>query len=171
MVRLCTSSLRGEPWPTEDAPMLKSARYAAVAFALLAAGCGTDEDDDESRRAGYAPLFSASSAAVTHGSIYGVWAGHLEWADGSLDVRFKFAPDALTGANRCIYNDGFSVIVGVTAAATITESEINVRESKDDVFNDGKHRCNINARPARTAYTIDGDRMTIDNLELLKVSD
>lgn len=149
--------------------MLKAGWYAVVALATAALGCGGDDAADGTP---YDTLFDApANAQVTSGSIYGVWSTHIEYDDASVDARFKFAPDSVTAANRCHYSDGFAVTVGITTAATVTASEITVRESKDDTFNDGTHRCNVFGRPAKSPYTIDGERMTLGDLQLLKISD
>lgn len=150
--------------------MLKVGRYVLVGIALTALGCGGD--DDSAHGAEYDVLYSApASTKVTPNSIYGVWSGHIEAEDSSADFRFKFAPDSVTAANRCHFSDGFAVTVGVSSSATVTEAEISVRESNDDTFNDGAHRCTVASRPAKTPYTIDGERMTLGDMQLLKISD
>jgi len=141
--------------------------FAVLALTLFVAGCG---DVDEDKGSEYEPLYTASEQ-VTENSIYGVWSLRIEGREAGSDLRVRFAPSSVTAANRCVFSDGFSVLVGVTAAATITETEITVRESKEAKFDDGTHRCHVDTRPARTSYTIDGTRLVLPDATLIKVSD
>jgi hypothetical protein len=140
---------------------------------VVSTACGGSDDKSSPTGTEYDYLFSIpASAQATPGSIYGVWSMSVVGEEGSADGRFKFTADSVTMANRCHYTtDNFSVTVGIKVSAAVTASDVTTRESKDDAYNDGTHRCTVNVDPNQTPYTIDGSHMRFGRFTLFKVSD
>lgn len=147
-----------------------------VALAATTMGCveaADDSTDDGLPAAELDPLFVETDAPVTPGTIRGLWGAQLTYDDGSLDVRMKFTADSVTIANRCSYEDKLTVTVGVTAAATVTESAVTVLEAKEAAFADESHRCNVATAAKRIPFTIIDGRLSLDGAadELRKIRD
>jgi hypothetical protein len=137
-----------------------------VLFVCVAA-CGGDSP--------YASLFDPPTVGAT-GSLYGIWAGDL----GGIEARIVLESTEVTLAGRC-----GSKIVGVDAAASVSETEFNVLESAHD----GSSSCYVtlmphNSTPCSTdpftpkddCFEHDGLELTlydtdVDFLSLTKISD
>jgi hypothetical protein len=105
----------------------------------------------------------------------------------------KLSKDSATLATRCTLRSSGKVsgIVGVTAAARITDAALVILESKSDQKDDGSVRCAVNVSPRevkrydadvskgfeRNCFKVEGTQFTdfgdssFDSLEMTKLSD
>ena len=142
-----------------------------VTTCLLLAAC-SDGGGSASTNPYDALFYAPASATRTPDSIFGVWGGSA--ADGALDLRMHITPDRVVVANRCYFGET-SVTAGVTASSAVTDEEITVFESDDDVVTLGDLRCTASLRPAKMPYQLDGTTLTFsdgkEELSLVKIRD
>jgi hypothetical protein len=178
-----------------------TAILAATSLAIGCSGSGAGIDDGSSGGSGPAgiggatpgaAMFGTPTGSATPDSIYGVWGGSLEEGSVTFDTRVKLAAGSMTVATRCtLANGSRSDVVGVTAAARITNENLTVLETKSDAKDDGVVKCSVNLTPRQlarcTADMIDGFERNcfkltgttlvefgtsgLDKLELTKLSD
>ena len=144
---------------------------APLAACLLLAGC-SDGGGATSTNPHDALFSPPSQATRTPDSIFGVWGGSA--AGGVLDVRMHITPDRMVVANRCHFGET-TVTAGVTSSIAVTDEDITVFESDDDIVPFGDLECRASLRPGQMSYQLDGTRLTFsegkEELSLVKIRD
>ena len=136
---------------------------------MLATACGGG--------GGYEDLFGAPVVTTTTpDTIEGLWGGSANIATTSLDYRVMITDGSVTFASRCIFADGTKETVGVTVAASASDTDIVVKQSASDAAGSGEHACRIEATPVDLAAQLSGTNLVLsfpngDAMALVKLSD
>lgn len=145
-------------------------RAFSLCFALALACGGSSGPSPDS-------LFGPpTDPSTTPDSIYGLWGGSADVGGGKLDFRVDIQLAEVTFANRCTFENGAQSTVGVTVAASVTSSDIVVKESKSDASGSGLTACRVDATPVDVAAQLSGTHLTLSfpdgsELSLVKLSD
>lgn len=140
----------------------------ALALALTSAGCSSADDEPESFDGLYAPTQPAANAS----SVFGTWAGTSEQAGFTLDRRVKLTPSSVTLSLRCT-KGAESATVGVTVAATVTETNATVNEAKSDSKVVAGAQCAVQITAGQAALAASDGKLNFANIFTFdqKVSD
>jgi hypothetical protein len=143
------------------------------ALGLLALGACTDSPAQK-----YDALFGPPrTSTITPDSIDGVWGGTASSSGFTFDVRFDVSPDSLEAANRCHFPDNSQLTVGVTVAATSSNTDIKVQESQSASAKANGFECRVDASPRDLQATLSGTNLILTDpnggtsLSLIKISD
>jgi hypothetical protein len=145
-----------------------------VALGWLALGACADSPPDK-----YDALFGPPrTSALTPNSIDGLWGGTTSDSGFTFDARFDIAPDSMVIANRCHFPDNSQLTVGVTVAATASNTDLMVKESQTATAKVNGDECHVTASPRDLQVTLSGTTLTLTDpndqtmsLSLIKISD
>jgi hypothetical protein len=147
----------------------------SVALSLTSMAC-TVESTDTPATPG-AELFTTPSNARVTGGIFGVWGGGSSDSDGTIDYRMRIENGKVTLANRCRFNDGNTLQVGVVSSIRIADGSITFLENAESVQKspDGKKECHVSVKIREYPYAISGTKLILgepgSSVEFQKLTD
>lgn len=124
-----------------------------LALGAAAAGCSGEaatvggKPTDDSTEPGAAALFTSTGGGSASDALLGVWGGSTSSGASDLDVRLRFAEDAILVAIRARVGGDRSPMAALRVAASVSDEQIRVLESKEDLRDNGRVRASIVVKP------------------------
>lgn len=143
--------------------MNRQLALSSLVLALSLASTGCSSSDDDGGNESFDGLYAPAQAAVNTSSVFGTWGGSSEQSGFDLERRIKLTASSITLSLRCT-KGAESAIVGVTVAATVTETNATVTEGKSDSKVVAGAQCAVQITAGQAALAASDGKLNFGNV-------